>query len=95
MSQKFKGPLATPVDVNRAPRKLLLRVPGLGEKSVERILKGRRGQALRLADVARLTRGLRWARPYIVTRDWNPLLHARPKAPQPPQLGLFETPETL
>lgn len=84
-----------PVDINRAPRKLLLCVPGLGEKSVDRILKGRRGQALRLADVARLTRGLRWARPYIVTRDWNPLVHARPAAPIPPQLALFESAEKL
>ena len=92
--QKLKGPVVTPVDVNRAPRKLLLRVPGLGEKSVDRILKGRRSQALRLADVARLTRGLRWARPYIMTRDWNPLVHARPKPTMPPQLALFE-PQSL
>ena len=92
--QKLKGPVLTPVDVNRAPRKLLLRVPGLGEKSVDRILKGRRAQALRLADVARLTRGLRWARPYIMTRDWNPLVHARPKPQVPPQLALFE-PQSL
>ena len=95
MSQKLKGPVVHPVDVNRAPRKLLLSVPGLGEKSVERILKGRRGHALRLADVARLTRGLRWARPYIMTRDWNPLVHARPKPPTAPQLALFEASQSL
>ena len=27
-----------PVDVNRAPKEMLLRVPGLGTKAVERIL---------------------------------------------------------
>ena len=90
MSQKLKGQVVNPVDVNRAPRKLLLSVPGLGEKSVDRIMKRRRAQVLRLADVARLTRGLRWARPYIMTRDWNPLIHARPVPPAPPQMGLFE-----
>ncbi len=96
MRRQAKGVQSVfPVDVNRAPRKLLLSVPGLGEKSVERILKSRRSQALRLADVARLTRGLYWARPFIMTRDWNPLLHARPKTPAPPQLGLFEVPESL
>ena len=90
MSHKLKGQMVFPVDINRAPRKLLLSVPGLGEKSVDRILKGRRSKALRLADVARLTRGLRWARPFILTRDWNPLIHARPASPIPPQLALFE-----
>jgi predicted DNA-binding helix-hairpin-helix protein len=92
MGRPAKGvQVVYPVDVNRAPRKLLLSVPGLGEKSVERIIKSRRAQALRLADVARLTRGLRWARPFILTRDWNPLIHARPAPPPPPQMGLFET----
>src|SRR5690349_225925 len=35
-----------PVDVNRAPRELLLRVPGLGTKAVERILSSRRWRKL-------------------------------------------------
>ena len=37
-----------PVDVNRAPRESLLRVPGLGTKAVERILASRRWRKLRL-----------------------------------------------
>ncbi|HEX8680106.1 MAG TPA: putative DNA modification/repair radical SAM protein, partial [Chthoniobacterales bacterium] len=36
-----------PVDVNKAPRELLLRVPGLGTKAVERIVKIRRWHKLR------------------------------------------------
>ena len=40
-----------PVDVNRAPREMLLRVPGLGVKAVGRILASRRWRRLRLDDV--------------------------------------------
>ena len=40
-----------PVDVNRADRELLLRVPGLGVKSVNRILASRRQRTLRLDDL--------------------------------------------
>ena len=60
------------VDVNRASRETLLRVPGLGVKSVEKIISMRRVSSLRLADVARLTRSLKTLRPFIVTRDWTP-----------------------
>ena len=37
-----------PVDVNRADREMLLRVPGLGAKTVKRILATRRVRKLRL-----------------------------------------------
>ena len=46
---------AFPVDVNAAPRELLLRVPGLGAKAVDRLIRARRHARLRLADLARLT----------------------------------------
>ena len=36
-----------PVDVNRAPREMLLRVPGLGVKSVDRLILARRHRRLR------------------------------------------------
>lgn len=61
-----------PVDVNRAPRELLLRVPGLGTKAVARILASRRHRRLRLDDVARLTASLAKVRPFICTVDWRP-----------------------
>ena len=63
-----------PVDVNRAPREQLLRVPGLGTKAVGRILKSRRWRSITLADVARLTVSLTKVRPFIVTSDWRPTL---------------------
>jgi putative DNA modification/repair radical SAM protein len=61
-----------PVDVNTAERELLLRVPGLGKRSVERVLKARRHRTLRLDDLARLTASLRTVRPFVVTADHRP-----------------------
>jgi predicted DNA-binding helix-hairpin-helix protein len=61
-----------PVDINRAPRELLLRVPGLGVKAVEAILVSRRWRRLGLADVGRLSRSIAKLRPFIVTSDWRP-----------------------
>ncbi len=61
-----------PVDVNTAPREMLLRVPGLGVKSVDRIISIRRYRTLRLEDVARLCRGIDKVRPFIIALDWTP-----------------------
>ena len=63
-----------PVDVNRAPRESLLRVPGLGIKAVERILSSRRWRRLRLDDIARMTLSVAKVRPFISTTDWRPTL---------------------
>jgi putative DNA modification/repair radical SAM protein len=61
-----------PVDVNRAPREMLLRVPGLGVKAVDAILAARRFRRLRLDDVARLTVSVRKLRPFLLAADWRP-----------------------
>jgi putative DNA modification/repair radical SAM protein len=61
-----------PVDVNRAAREVLLRVPGFGTKSVKQMLSSRRWRSLRLEDVSRLCRGIKTAMPFIVTADWQP-----------------------
>jgi putative DNA modification/repair radical SAM protein len=63
-----------PVDVNRAPKEMLLRVPGLGTKAVERIISSRRWRKLGLDDVARLTLSITKVRPFISTADWRPTL---------------------
>jgi putative DNA modification/repair radical SAM protein len=63
-----------PVDVNRAPKELLWRVPGLGTKAVDRILASRRHRKLRIDDVARLTLSIAKVRPFITTADWRPTL---------------------
>ena len=61
-----------PVDINRAPRELLLRVPGLGLKAVDAIIASRRWRRLALADVGRLSRSIAKLRPFIVASDWRP-----------------------
>ena len=61
-----------PIDVNRAPREMLLRVPGLGTKAVASILRSRKWRRLRLDDVARLTVSIAKIRPFIVAEDWRP-----------------------
>ena len=92
-----------PVDVNRAPRERLLRVPGLGARNVERILAARRHCAIRLEDLARLRVPLGKVRPFLVTADHQPgglldasdlrrLLTSRTAfatAARPQQLALF------
>jgi len=87
---------AFPVDVNRAPREALLRVPGLGVRAVGSLLSARRQRRLRLEDVGRLTVSLAKVRPFIVTADWRPTLlvdradlRASLAPPKAKQLELF------
>jgi len=68
---KFRG--SFPVDVNRASKEQLLRVPGLGTTSVARIIAARRHRTLRLDDVARLTQSIAKVRPFLVAGDWRPI----------------------
>jgi putative DNA modification/repair radical SAM protein len=84
-----------PIDVNTASREELLRIPGLGAKTVDRLLVARRHCTFRLDDVARLAGSVRRARPFIVTADHRPTrqldrfdLRSR-LAPKPQQLSLF------
>jgi putative DNA modification/repair radical SAM protein len=84
-----------PVDVNRAPREALLRVPGLGVKAVDRILATRRWRRLRLDDIARLTVSIVKLRPFLIAEDWRPVALAERAdlrqlvAPKREQLELF------
>jgi predicted DNA-binding helix-hairpin-helix protein len=84
-----------PVDVNLAPREMLLRVPGLGVKAVQSILSARRWRRLTLADVGRLTVSIAKLRPFLIAADWRPVVlsdraELRPiVAPKREQLELF------
>jgi len=86
---------AFPVDVNRASREALLRVPGLGVKVVDRILRTRRLRRLRIEDVGRLCQSIAKVRPFIVAEGWSPgsmtdELRLRERlVPKPRQLSLF------
>jgi putative DNA modification/repair radical SAM protein len=85
-----------PVNLNTAPRSLLLRVPGLGVKNVDRLLQARRWHRIRLHDLTRLRVSLKKMMPFIETADHTPKdldgdrLRAQLAAPVQ-QLDLFAT----
>lgn len=59
--------LHEPVEVNRAPRHILLRVPGIGPRSADRIIAARRHARLRdLAQLRALGVATGWAAPYVL-----------------------------
>lgn len=61
-----------PVDVNTAERHLLLRVPGLGVRVVDRIISSRRHRRLRYEDLKTMGATLKRARHFICTTDYRP-----------------------
>jgi putative DNA modification/repair radical SAM protein len=63
-----------PVDVNCAPRESLLRVPGIGYRNVERIVRIRRYHRLVIEDLRRLHIRLKLAQQFIVAADHLPSL---------------------
>ncbi|MCU1720305.1 putative DNA modification/repair radical SAM protein [Pseudomonas sp. 5P_5.1_Bac1] len=87
-----------PVDINRAEPALLARIPGIGLRSVQRLVALRRERRVRYDDLIQLRCVLDKARPFIVTSDYRPalaemrsgLLRARLREPQAPvQMGLW------
>ncbi len=61
-----------PLDVNRASREDLLRVPGFGVKAVDRIIAARRVTRIKAADLARLNVPRNKVLPFIVLPDHRP-----------------------
>ena len=84
-----------PLEVARASREDLLRVPGFGTRTVSRILVARRNGPLRYGDLLRMGAVMSKARAFVTLPDWHPGaltdsagLRAR-FAPAPEQLSLF------
>ena len=65
-------PESFPVDINAGTREALLRIPGIGYRSVARILSIRRYHKLMLEDLRRLNVRLKLALAYIITADHVP-----------------------
>ena len=61
-----------PIDVNKAPRESLLRVPGIGYRNVERILNIRKYHALAVADLRKLNIRTKSSLPYLIAVDHLP-----------------------
>ncbi|SEM09112.1 putative DNA modification/repair radical SAM protein [Pseudoxanthomonas sp. GM95] len=92
----LRHPERFPVDVNVAPRELLLRVPGLGTRNVERIIASRRFARLRVEDLARLRLPMKNVLPFVQVVDHHPraalddpMKLRAVLAPKPRQMGLF------
>jgi predicted DNA-binding helix-hairpin-helix protein len=61
-----------PININTAPREQLLRVPGIGHRTVQRILSIRRHHRLRLDDLKKLRVYLKRAKLFLITEDHRP-----------------------
>lgn len=90
-----------PIDVNSACREELLRIPGIGARSVKRILKIRRFQHIRMLDLKKLKVAWNRAKYFVLTIDHNPavkqldVLDLHQKLRQPTQqLMLFDAIES-
>ena len=71
-----------PVNLNRASKMWLLRVPGLGVRSVQRLLAARRVRLLRLADLQQLRVATSKVLPFVEMADYHP----QPATLESPQL---------
>jgi putative DNA modification/repair radical SAM protein len=87
-----------PVDLNKASKAALLRVPGLGVRNVQRILSIRRFHKIRLDDLVKLRVSLTKTRPFVTCAHHNPDALRIDRAdlrqhvaPREQQLNLFET----
>jgi putative DNA modification/repair radical SAM protein len=82
-----------PVDLNRAPKELMLRVPGLGKKTVEKLVRLRRHGAIAWADLTRLNLPLAKLKPFVTLPDHQPrgleALDLRQRLAKPKQLALL------
>ncbi|CAE7755989.1 unnamed protein product, partial [Symbiodinium microadriaticum] len=85
-----------PVDINRADREMLLRIPGIGSRSVGRILQIRKHRSLSVADLKKLRVAWKRAAPFVITTDANPSLklldslQLKQKTSTERQLSLFD-----
>ena len=87
-----------PIDINRGTREELLRIPGIGYRTVNRILSIRRYHRMRLDDLRKLRVFLRRAKAFVMTEDFSPEVRELDSvgleknfvAGVPLQLGLFE-----
>lgn len=88
-----------PTNLNTAPREMLLRVPGLGVRSVDKLLAARRWRMLHRNDLNQLKVPLGKILPFVECVGWSPgrslddpMLAAKlvqPMAPKPVQASLF------
>ncbi len=96
----LRHPQIFPVDLNKASREMLWRVPGLGTKTVERILRLRRWHRLRFEDLSRFRLSVAKVSPFVRV-DGSPTFQQRESAlamlnaPRQAQLDLFDASQSV
>ncbi|AFT78790.1 Radical SAM [Alteromonas macleodii str. 'Black Sea 11'] len=84
-----------PIDLNKADKMLLLRVPGLGARTVQKILAIRRYTKLSWFDLTKMRLPLQKLKPFITVSDYSPSIHLldsnnfEQQFKQPKQFELF------
>nr|WP_286009789.1 putative DNA modification/repair radical SAM protein [Salinicola sp. S1-1-2] len=86
-----------PVDLNRAEPAMIARVPGIGLRSVQRLIDLRRQRRIRYQDLIALRCRMASLRPFVTTQDYRPAeiqwessrLRRQLTAPQPAQMALL------
>jgi putative DNA modification/repair radical SAM protein len=71
-SWAIRNPEYFPVDINRSTYEQLLRIPGIGVKSVKQIMKIRRYHKLKLADLTKLHIAFNRAKIFLIAHDYSP-----------------------
>ena len=69
----LRHPELFPLEIQKATREQLLRVPGLGVRNVDRLLQVRRWHKVTLADLTRLRISVKKVLPFIITQDHRPV----------------------
>jgi putative DNA modification/repair radical SAM protein len=89
MSWALRHPELFPIDVNRAPREMLMRIPGIGYRTVDKLLRIRRHHRISSADLRQLRVRMTEARHFVVTADGRPQPLDRGAIAPPVQLALL------
>jgi predicted DNA-binding helix-hairpin-helix protein len=64
-----------PVDLNRAPARMIARVPGIGMRNAKRLVELRRSRSVRYQDLVRLHCAMDKIKPFVITQDYRSALH--------------------
>jgi predicted DNA-binding helix-hairpin-helix protein len=87
-----------PIDLNIAPKEMLLRIPGLGIRNVERILSARVMRKIRYVDLVKMRLNMAKVKFFVITHDNHsdvrlldsPLLKTLLTEKESVQLDLFD-----
>lgn len=102
MAYALRHPYLFPIDINKADYEMILRIPGIGVKSAQKIVQARRFGRLRYEHLKKIGVVMKRAKYFITCADkdflnlgWKPedirtqILHADPRNRKAGQLSLF------